>query len=80
MSEDECNENQLTENLPDEIIFQKSDMIKQTAIILVKGVPSSVREKDIYPIFNQYGKVKKIISKPSTLHYYIEYDVNFSKI
>lgn len=33
-----------------------------------------MREKDLYPLFSQYGIVKKIISKPSTSHYYIEFE------
>jgi len=74
MSTEGCNELYLMENGYDDVSPIKADANKQTAIILVKGVSSSIREKDMYPIFNQYGIVRKIISKPSTLHYYIEYD------
>ena len=43
----------------------------------MKGVPSCIKEKDLYPLFSQYGIVRKIISKPSTSHYYIEFEVFF---
>jgi hypothetical protein len=52
----------------------RPDATKPTAIILVKGMPTSILTAEISKYFSQYGSVKRIISKPSTSHFYIEFD------
>lgn len=46
-----------------------------TKIILVKGVPYGIEKSTLEQKMEKWGKIKRILSKPSTSHFYIEYRV-----
>lgn len=49
---------------------------KLTKIILVKGVPYGTKQADLENEICKWGRIKRILPKPSTSHYYIEFEVS----
>ena len=46
----------------------------KNSIVLVKGVLNSYPKSNLNTFFSQFGAIKRIILKPTTLHYYIEFE------
>jgi hypothetical protein len=49
-------------------------MQPKNSILLVKGVLDSYPKANLNTFFEQFGAIKRIILKPTTLHYYIEFE------
>jgi hypothetical protein len=46
----------------------------KNSIVLIKGVLDSYPKANLNTFFEQFGAIKRIILKPTTLHYYIEFE------
>ena len=56
--------------------YGDSEYNKPTKIILIKGVPYGLHKSILKQEMSKWGPIKRILSKPSTSHYYIEYEVS----
>jgi hypothetical protein len=68
---------QRNQRLPSECYsYNGSEYNKPTKIILVKGVPFGMDKSILEAEMVKWGRIKRICSKPSTSHFYIEYQVS----
>ena len=46
----------------------------QNSIIMVRDVVNSHKKNCLHSFFSQFGTIKRMVNKPTTNHYYIEFD------
>lgn len=48
---------------------------KKTKIMLVKGIPKGTTPEEVKVALSNWGKINRLVKKPFTNHYYLEFDV-----
>lgn len=48
---------------------------RKTKIMLVKGIPKGSSADEVKAALNQWGKISRLVKKPFTNHYYLEFVV-----
>ena len=49
---------------------------KKTKIMLVKGIPKGTAADEVKAALCSWGKINRLIKKPFTNHYYLEFEVH----
>lgn len=57
---------------------ETSASCKKTKIVLVKGIPKLASPEDLKASMSPWGRVNRLVKKPFTNHYYLEFEVNYS--
>lgn len=50
--------------------------VKSTKIILVKGIPYGTQQQELVDVLSAWGKLRRVLPKPSTSHFYLEFEVS----
>lgn len=48
---------------------------KKTKIVLVKGIPKHSSPEELKATLSAWGKINRLVKKPFTNHYYLEFEV-----